>query len=76
MLTMTGSSTAAVLSAMNDHVDRYREEVARLADELTAGDRIAGRPDAHADLVSALYEAERALKTASRALYRATTFDR
>lgn len=43
-----------------DHVDRYRDEVAS----------IAGEPEQAKleDLVRALYEAERALRSASRAL--------
>ena len=64
-----------MLTVMTDHVDRYREEVARMADGLTADDRVAGRPGAHADLVSALYEAERALRSAARALQRAVKLD-
>jgi hypothetical protein len=65
-----------MLPVMTDHVDRYREEVARMADGLTADDRVAGRADAHADLVAALYEAERALHSAARALQRAIKLDR
>jgi hypothetical protein len=72
---MPTSSTAAVLTVITDHVDRYREEVARMADGLVADDRVAGFPEAHADLVSALYEAERALRGATRALQRAVKMD-
>ena len=57
------SSSHAVLSVIAEHIDRYRQEVADLA---------PGHQTAEQDDVSgALYEAERALRTASRLLRRA-----
>lgn len=49
---------AATLAVMADHLDRYHEQV---------GDFLPGyQADEHADVVSALVELERALRTASR----------
>ena len=54
------SSVDARLSVIADHVGRYRDEIAE----------IAGAPDLSTseDLVRALYEAERALRSATRAI--------
>jgi hypothetical protein len=62
-------STAAVaeLSVTAEHVLRYRERVAAIAHSLAA----PGGGDHH-DVVAALFEAERALRTAARAVERAT----
>jgi hypothetical protein len=57
------TSSAAVLSVIAEHVDRYRQEVADLA----PGHQQAAQDD----VISALYEAERALRTAARLLRRA-----
>jgi len=62
MSTQSGS-TKAELSVAADHVDRYRERVAGLVQPLLGG--------SHDDAIAAMYEAERALRTASRALERA-----
>ncbi|MEK7425331.1 MAG: hypothetical protein AAB131_15990 [Actinomycetota bacterium] len=61
------ASAAAELSATLEHVSRYRERVAVIARSLSA-------PDAgdHHDVVAALFEAERSLRTAARAVERAT----
>lgn len=59
----SAESTAAELSVAADHVDRYRERVHGLVQPLLGGD--------HDDAVSAMYEAERSLRAASRALERA-----
>jgi hypothetical protein len=56
-------STAAELSVAADHVDRYRERVHGLLQPLLGSD--------HDDAVSAMYEAERSLRAAGRALERA-----
>ena len=58
------SSLTAQLSVINDHVDRYREQIADLAR--------TGGSGAGEDAVAAMFEAERALRTAARALQRAT----
>ena len=60
---MSSASTAATLFVIAEHVDRYREEVGDLAPNHRAEDA--------ADVISALYEAERALRTAGRLLRRA-----
>jgi hypothetical protein len=57
------SSTAAVLSVIAEHVDRYRHEVADLAPHYAQAERD--------DVVAAIYEAERALVAANRLLRRA-----
>ena len=57
------TSTAAELAVAADHVERYRERVASLVTPLQGGD--------HDDVVAAMYEAERALRSASRSLDRA-----
>jgi hypothetical protein len=62
MSSSTGA-TAAELSVAADHVDRYRERVAGLVTPLLGGD--------HDDAVAAMFEAERSLRSASRALERA-----
>lgn len=56
-------SATASLSVMADHVERYQQEVA----ELVPGYQLAQRDD----VVTALVEAERALRTAARGLRRA-----
>jgi len=57
------SSSNAVLSVIAEHVDRYRQEVADLAPEHQQAQRD--------DVIAAIYEAERALRTATRLLRRA-----
>jgi tRNA U54 and U55 pseudouridine synthase Pus10 len=57
------STTAAELSVTAEHVARYREKVASLARPL--------HDEHEADAVAAMYEAERALRTAQRLLERA-----
>ena len=57
------SSTHAVLTVITDHVERYGHEVAHLAEGLTL--------DHDGELIAAIYEAERALRGAARALRRA-----
>jgi hypothetical protein len=54
------SSVDARLAVIADHVDRYRDEVALIAAEpgLSTSE----------DLIRALYEAERALRSATRAI--------
>jgi hypothetical protein len=64
----TPSSTHANLVVITDRVERSREEVGRLAEGLNL--------DQHADLIAAIYEAERALRSAARALTRATRISR
>ena len=56
-------STTAVLSVMADHVDRYQQEVGELLPGYQSHERD--------DVVTALVEAERALRTAARGLRRA-----
>jgi hypothetical protein len=62
------SSTHASLVVITDRVERSREEVGHLAEGLTL--------DQHADLITAIYEAERALRSAARALNRASRISR
>ncbi len=62
------NSRAAEIGAISDAVDSYRSRVAGLSEPLV------GTPAE--DLLAALYEAERALRTAHRALRRATTLAR
>ena len=57
------ASIAAELSVTADHIDRYRDRVA-MASALAGGN--------HDDAVAAIYEAERALRTAHRLLDRAS----
>lgn len=57
------ASVSAELSVTAEHVDRYRQRVAGLATPLIGG--------AHDDAVAAIFEAERALRTAQRMLERA-----
>lgn len=56
-------SAAAELSVVADHVDRYRERVHGLVRPLANTN--------HDDVIAAVYEAERSLRSASRALERA-----
>ncbi len=58
------ASIAAELSVTADHIDRYRDRVAAMASALAGGN--------HDDAVAAIYEAERALRTAHRLLDRAS----
>lgn len=57
------ASTAAEIGVIADGIDRYRSRVVGLAEP------IIGTPNE--DLLAALYEAERNLRTASRSLERA-----
>jgi hypothetical protein len=57
------SSPHAEISVITDGLDRYRSRIVSLAEPLI------GTPAE--DLMAALYEAERSLKNASRALERA-----
>lgn len=57
------SSTAADLAAVADTVGRSRDRVASLAEPYLGTDR--------EDIVAAVYEAERQLRGAERALHRA-----
>jgi hypothetical protein len=57
------SSTVAELSAVTDTVERSRDRVARLAEPYLGTES--------EDIISAVYEAERALRVAERALQRA-----
>jgi hypothetical protein len=57
------SSTAAELAAVADTVGRYRQRVAGLAEPYLGSDR--------EDIIAAVYEAERQLRGAERALQRA-----
>lgn len=57
------SSAVAELSAVTDTIERSRERVAQLAEPYLGSER--------EDVVSAVYEAERALMGAERALQRA-----
>lgn len=59
------TSAAAELAVTADHLDRYRERIAGVASSLTGG--------ANDDAVAAIYEAERALRTAHRLLLRASS---
>jgi hypothetical protein len=58
------TAVAAELSVTAEHVARYRERVAALVQPLLGGD--------HDDAISAMFEAERALRTAQRLLDRAS----
>jgi hypothetical protein len=62
------SSVDSRLAVIADHVDRYRAEIGEIAlePELTTAE----------DLVHALYEAERALRSAARALVLARSIAR
>jgi hypothetical protein len=62
-IAVSTSATGAELSAAAEIVGRYRRRVGELA--------IAHLGDERDDLVSAIHEAERALRTAERALQRA-----
>ena len=55
-------NAAATLSVMADHVDRYQQEVGELVPDFQLHQRD--------DVVTALVEAERALRNASRCLRR------
>ena len=57
------SHAAAELAVTADHIERYRQRIAALAAPLRDGE--------HDDVVAAIYEAERSLRTAERALGRA-----
>ncbi len=57
------STTAAELSAVSDTVERSRERVAQLAEPYLGTER--------EDVVAAIYEAERQLRSAERGLRRA-----
>ncbi len=59
---------AAELSVITEHVGRYREQIADLA--RTGGNSVGD------DTIAALFEAERALRSAGRALQRAATLAR
>jgi hypothetical protein len=61
------SSLHAQLSVIAEHVGRYRTEVADLA---------GGVSDPDAPVVAALYEAERALRSAARAVEQARSLAR
>lgn len=61
----SNSSTHATLAVIADHLERYVEQVADLA--------ALHDPERHADLVSAIYEAERAVRMAQRSVRRAAT---
>lgn len=56
-------STAAELASIADHVEQYRRRVAALAEPYAGSDR--------EDLVVAIHEAERLLRSAGRGLERA-----
>jgi cob(I)alamin adenosyltransferase len=56
-------STAAELASIADNVDQYRRRVGDLADRFVGSDRD--------DLVAAIHEAERLLRSAERGLTRA-----
>jgi hypothetical protein len=56
-------STAAELAAIADNVEQYRRRVGDLAERFVGSDRD--------DLVAAIHEAERLLRTAERGLIRA-----
>jgi hypothetical protein len=60
---MVDSSTAAELAAASEAVERYRQRVADLATPHLGTER--------EDLLSAIFEAERSLRTAQRLLTRA-----
>jgi hypothetical protein len=57
------ASTAAELSVASDHVDRYRDRVHGLVQPLLGTN--------HDDAIAAMYEAERSLRSATRAIERA-----
>jgi hypothetical protein len=57
------TSTAAELAAVADTVGRYRQRVAGPVEPYLGSDR--------EDIIAAVYEAERQLRGAERALYRA-----
>ena len=59
------STIAAELAVMAEGTARYQERVAEL--------RSGNLGEQHDDLVSAIHEAERALRTAQRALMRASS---
>lgn len=60
---MSASTTAAELSAAADAVERYRQRIADLATPHLGSER--------EDLLSAIFEAERSLRSAQRLLTRA-----
>lgn len=60
---MSASTTAAELSAAADAVERYRQRIADLATPHLGTER--------EDLLSAIFESERSLRTAQRLLVRA-----
>ncbi|MEN9822213.1 MAG: hypothetical protein RLZ04_639 [Actinomycetota bacterium] len=59
----TGTSPGPALAVMADHLERYHEEVGAMLPPYVAADR--------GDVISALVEAERALRTAARLVRRA-----
>jgi Co/Zn/Cd efflux system component len=60
---MSTATAAAELSVAADHVENYRARVAALVLPLQGGN--------HDDVVAAMFEAERALRSAGRSLDRA-----
>lgn len=52
--------SGAALSVISEHVDRYRHEIADMVANYRDGD--------HDDVIAALYEAERLLRSAARAV--------
>ncbi len=62
-MAVDAASAKSELSVASDHVERYRERVVGLVPSLSGG--------RHDDAIAAIYEAERALRTATRALDRA-----
>ena len=58
------ATAAAELTVTAEHVSRYRERIAALVPQLQDGE--------HDDAVAAIYEAERALRSAHRSLDRAS----
>ncbi|MDX2378416.1 MAG: hypothetical protein QNM02_01495 [Acidimicrobiia bacterium] len=61
-------SASAELAAIADNVDQYRQRVGGLADRFAGSDRD--------DLVTAIHEAERLLRSAERGLIRAIRLTR
>ena len=67
------SNHAALLAVIADHLERYHEQVGDLLPSYQQSDpaRPSGSDSGSADMVNALVESERSLRSAARALRKA-----
>jgi hypothetical protein len=66
------SNHAALLAVIADHLERYHEQVGDLLPTYQQSDPSAGSDGGSADMVNALVESERSLRSAARALRKAS----